>query len=362
MVIAGFLAPSLFADWQGQAALLDQLRTAYPRTVLDAGGIKVVRPGTVLVVQLNGLQANPLKSDPFKNRFEDGQVSAGARKPPVAVPYRLPNNPFAPQPRYLAVYEKVYLLDLVSGGDARGDALVLTVQTCGTCDPSAADSTKPYRASISFNFYSGFLAATDLKRAQDAIGMLLAYSQTAAPESAQPATAPARQDTPQAQPATDPERPTLRHADEPQAPAQNQTAVAEPPAQPTKFPVLTPPPPPPETNPATPAQPPTLRRPGEGQAQTQPVAEPTTQPDKLPELKQPPAPPAGAKAEIKTEVKPPDTTTEVKPNIEIGWTRDKVEAALGKPGNTVKDRGQEIYLYEHMKVVFEHGKVVGSSK
>ena len=101
MMTAGFLALSLFADWQGQAALLDQLRTVYPRTVLDIGGIKVVKNlGTVLVVQLNGLQANPIKSEPFKNKFEDGQVGAAVRKLPSQVPITIPNNPFGAKPRY----------------------------------------------------------------------------------------------------------------------------------------------------------------------------------------------------------------------------------------------------------------------
>jgi len=343
MLTAGFLAPSLFADWQGQAALLDQLRQAYPRTVLDPGGIKVVKPGTVLVVQLNGLQANPIKSEPFKNKFEDGQVSAVARKLAAQVPLAIPNNPFGAKPRYLAVNEKVYLLNLESRGDAHGDALVLTVQTCGTCDPSAADSAKPYLASISFNFYSGFLAATNVTHVETVIGSLLAFPYIAPAVSAQPTP---QQDRPQAQAQTvDPGRPTLRHADEVQAPDQTQTPAGEPATQLAKFPELTPPPPPAETKSATPAH-------------TQaPVAEPTTQPGNFPKLTPPPAPPAGPKTEVKTEVKP-----ETKPDIEIGWTREQVEATLGKPGNTVKDHGQEIYLYEQVKVVFEHGKVVGSSK
>jgi hypothetical protein len=118
------------------------------------------------------------------------------------------------------------------------------------------------------------------------------------------------------------------------------------------------PPPPAGTGPATLAQPPTLRRPDEVQPQTQTtLGEPATQPVKFPELTSPPAPPTGAKPETTAEVK-----SETKPQVEIGWTRDQVEAALGEPGKKVKDRGQEIYLYEHVKVVFEHGKVVGSSK
>jgi len=346
MLTAGFLAPLLFADWQGQAALLDQLRTAYPRTVLDTGGIKVVKPGTVLVVQLNGLQANPIKSEPFKNKFEDGQVGAVARRLPSQVPITIPNNPFGAKPRYLAVNEKVYLLNLESRGDAHGDALVLTVQTCGTCDPSAADSAKPYLASISFNFYSGFLAATDVTHVETVIGSLLAFPYVAPAVSAQPAP---QQDRPPVQAQTeDPGRPTLRHADEVQAPEQTQTPAGEPATPPARFPDLTPPPPPStETRQATQSQPPTLRRPGEGQAQTQtPVAGPATTPDNIPKLTPPPAPPAGTKPEINTEVKP-----------DIGWTREKLEASLGKPDKTEKSNGQEIYLYKYVKVTLVKSKV-----
>jgi hypothetical protein len=349
MLITGFMAQSLFADWQGQSvkgSLLDRLRAEYPLTVMDAGGIKVVRPGAVLVVQQNGLQANPLKSEPFKNKFEDGQVSAGTRKLPGV---DLPNIPFMAKPRYLAVNEKVYLLNLEIKGDARGDVLALTVQTCGTCDPSAADSAKPYHASISFNFYLGFLAATDFNHVQSVIGSLLALAYVAPAVSAPPAPQAAQQD---------PGRPTFRHADEVQSQAQTQTPVGESTTQPAKFPDLTPPPPPPppvETKPATQAPPPTLLRPDEAQAQARKAGgEPAAQPVRPPDL----APPAETKPEIKTDVKPETktaATAEAEP--EIGWTRDRVEAALGKPGSTEKSRGQEIYLYKHVKVTLVRDKV-----
>src|SRR5580704_5937128 len=61
-----FPAPLLLA-WQDQARkaeLINQLQTAYPLTVMD--GIKVLKPGTLLVIQQDGIQANPMKLGPSR--------------------------------------------------------------------------------------------------------------------------------------------------------------------------------------------------------------------------------------------------------------------------------------------------------
>jgi hypothetical protein len=76
------------------------------------------------------------------------------------------------------------------------------------------------------------------------------------------------------------------------------------------------------------------------------------------EVRDQPAPPRPieTKPEVKAEDKP-----EPRPEINIGWTPDQVVAALGKPGKTDKsERGREIYIYEHMRVTFEKGKVASS--
>src|ERR1700722_17213712 len=228
VLITGLLSPALFADWQDQApkgSLLNQLQAAYPLTIMDATGYKVSKPGTIFEIQLDGIQANPMKAPPFANTFEDGQVVAGGHSAVSRfMPGGLPKKPFAAAPRPLAAKEKVYLLKM----DARDDAVIFTVQTCGTCDPAAVDpSHKPFVASISFKFIKGFLAVTNLKQVKDAIGALLLVPDAGAASDAQPA-AGAAQNSQQSAP---------------------QTQAPPPPAAPdppVKFaPIQEPPPPPP---------------------------------------------------------------------------------------------------------------------
>jgi hypothetical protein len=227
MLITGLLTPALFADWQDQApkpSLLNQLQTAYPLTIMDATGYKVSKPGTTFEIQLDGIQANPMKSPPFQNTFEDGQVVAGGHSTVSKfMPGGLGKKPFAAPPRTLAAKEKVYLLKM----DARDDAVIFTVQTCGTCDPAAVDpSHKPFVASISFKFIKGFLAITNVKQVKDAIGALLLIPDAGADAAAQPAAGAAQQ-----------------NAQQTQAQAPVQAAAPDPPV---KFePIKEPPPPPP---------------------------------------------------------------------------------------------------------------------
>jgi len=232
VLITGILAPALFADWQDQApkgSLINQLQTAYPLTIMDVTGYKVSKPGTTLEIQLDGIQANPLKSAPFQNTFEDGQVVAGGHSTVSKfMPGGLSKKPFAAPPRTLAAKEKVYLLKM----EAKDDAVILTVQTCGTCDPAAVDpSHKPFVASISFKFIKGFLAVTNLKQVKDAISALLLVPDAAATTdaAAQPAGQPAAAAAPQNAPQSAPQTPV-------------QAAAPDPP--PVKYGDIAPPPPP----------------------------------------------------------------------------------------------------------------------
>jgi hypothetical protein len=212
-------------DQVPKSSLINQLQNAYPLTVMEADGFGVAKPGTILEIQLDGIQANPMKSPPFQNTFEDGQVVAGGHSTMSKfIPGGLSEKTFAAAPRTLAAKEKVYLLKM----DAKDDAVIFTVQTCGTCDPAVIDLThKPFVASISFKFIRGFLAATDLKRVKDAIGTLLVTS--AAATDAQPAADAAQQNT-------------SRNAQQTQAPPPAQAAAPDPP--PVKYGDIAPPPPP----------------------------------------------------------------------------------------------------------------------
>src|SRR3984957_7126543 len=81
VLITGLLSPALFADWQDQApkgSLINQLQTAYPLTIMDATGYKVSKPGTIFEIQLDGIQANPMKSPPFAILSKTGKLSPEA--------------------------------------------------------------------------------------------------------------------------------------------------------------------------------------------------------------------------------------------------------------------------------------------
>jgi hypothetical protein len=322
LVIAAFFAPSLLADWQDQAPkgeLINQLQALYPITVMEANGFKVVKAGTVFVVQKNGIQANLMKSGPFLNTYEDGQVVAGGHGVRGKLSPGGIKGAFSP-PRTLAAGEKVYLLNML----VRDDGIVMIVQTCGICDPAAVDPAhKPYSASIQFNFIKGFWAATDLKHVQVAIGSLLAFPRAAPAVSTPPAVQVTQDDL---------ERPTLRRTDG--GPPQTQSGAGGATDQPVEYDSLPPPPPPPPTTP--PKTGPTPLRPEEIQAQAHP---PRTEP----------------KTEIQPEIKVRPKTV-AKPDI--GWTQNQVKAALGEPDRTDKPRGQEVFRYKDMSVTFEHGKVV----
>jgi hypothetical protein len=220
-LITGLLSPSLFADWQDQApkgSLINQLQATYPLTIMDATGYKVSKPGTTFEIQLDGIQANPMKSPPFQNTFEDGQVVAGGHSLlSKGLPGGFRKSPFAAPPRTLAAKEKAYLVNM----EAKNDAVIFTLQTCGTCDPAAVDpSHKPFVASISFKFIKGFLATTNLKQLKDAISVLLLVPDAAATDTAQTPPAAQQQQTQAAPPPP------------PDPPAQKFDAIAPPPPPP----------------------------------------------------------------------------------------------------------------------------------
>lgn len=181
--------------------LAQQLHSTYIETMMDPGGLKVSKPGSILVVQIDGVMANPNKGKaaPFPNAFEDGQV-----KPDTTM--GLIKNPLSrlrasSAERALTVGEKVYLLKT----ELNPDSIALTVQSCGDCDPKVPDPAhQPFRAKVTFKFLRGALGSTDMKHVQQTIEKVFKFpdaasdtgtatGDAAAGGSAQPAPAPAEQ-------------------------------------------------------------------------------------------------------------------------------------------------------------------------
>ncbi|HTX36561.1 MAG TPA: hypothetical protein VME43_16140 [Bryobacteraceae bacterium] len=173
--------------------LAQQLRAVYPETEMDANGLKVVKPGAVLVVQADGLQANPMKSGPFANTFAEGQFVRTESRSEKAARFGLAIPQRRQVERPVAVGAKVYLLNT----EFNPDSIVFVVQTCGDCDPKAVDpGFQPYRAKVTFKFVRGALADTDAKHVRQTIEQVFKFPEGAAPAAEPQAPPPPAQAPP----------------------------------------------------------------------------------------------------------------------------------------------------------------------
>jgi hypothetical protein len=176
ILLASSLTSLIHAAPQG-GNLVQQLQSTYIPNVLDASGIKVAQAGSILVVQLDGVQANPRGrlSQPFANSFADGQIQMkgglGTR-----IPFGGP-RPSMGTPRTLASGEKVYLLKT----EVKDNNIIFVVQSCGTCNPKSVDPAhQPYRAEVDFKFIKGALAGTDFKSVQGVIEQVFKFQEAEA--------------------------------------------------------------------------------------------------------------------------------------------------------------------------------------
>lgn len=181
--------------------LAQQLHSTYIETMMDPNGLKVSKPGSILVVQVDGVMANPNKGKaaPFPNAFEDGVVKPDATMGLIKNP--LSRLRASSAERAFTVGEKVYLLKT----ELNPDSIALTVQSCGDCDPKVPDPAhQPFRAKVTFKFLKGALGSTDMKHVQLTIEKVFKFpdaasdtgtatGDAAAGGSAQGAPAPAEQ-------------------------------------------------------------------------------------------------------------------------------------------------------------------------
>jgi hypothetical protein len=160
-----------------QGSLIQQVQTKYVPTVMDASGIKVATPGTILVVQLDGVMvASKSKlSGLYYNEFKNGVIGPDGNLVKIGLNHRAFN------PHALAVGDKVYLLKV----DTSATSITFQVQSCGTCDPKAVDpSHHPAQAEVAFKFVRGGLQGTDFNQVKQVIEKVFML-----PEDVPPATA-----------------------------------------------------------------------------------------------------------------------------------------------------------------------------
>jgi hypothetical protein len=161
---AGLLNPELEDP---AARLIRQIEMSYMPTIMEPNGLGVALPGTIMVVQKEGLTASPAAQPPI-SIHGSGLVRAGANAAKV-----------------LAIGDKVYLKR-----DITDDGIVFYVQTCGSCDPSAPDPANvPYDAIVTVRFQRGYLGVTDLAHVRQVVGEALTFADAPSASPASPTAA-----------------------------------------------------------------------------------------------------------------------------------------------------------------------------
>jgi hypothetical protein len=172
-ILLANILPGIMQAAPQSGNLVQQLQSTYIPNVMDASGIKVAQAGSILAVQVEGVQANPRGrlSQPFANSFADGQIQAKTGLT-SKIPFGGP-RPSVGTARALAAGEKVYLLKT----EVKDNNIVFVVQSCGTCNPKAVDPAHtPYRAEVDFKFIKGALAVTDFKSVQNVIEQVFKFA------------------------------------------------------------------------------------------------------------------------------------------------------------------------------------------
>jgi hypothetical protein len=148
-----------------------QLTAQYAVTRVGANGA-VLQGGQVLVVQQDGIKANlaSVNRSYYSNEFKNGKVtqSLGAKI------IRMPVVPGAYN--FIQMGAKVYLTHL----EVKEKEIVLSVQTCGICNPAAADPLA-FRSAVAFQFPKGYLQTADYASIQATIGKLFAIDTSTPP-------------------------------------------------------------------------------------------------------------------------------------------------------------------------------------
>jgi len=191
-LVAGiFLSGPAPAQNPPAPSLLDQLRTQYKitRTGMEGTTIKILDPGTVLVIQKGGiLGANPTNMLPCPTTFDNGNL-----KSPNAVCKAM----IGENGRFLDNGEKVYVTKIDI--DLKKEKVSFGLIECDSCN--GVQDASSYKATVAFQFPKGYLEGADAGQVADTVGLLLtvdggsnAQQPNAAPAAAaapDPAPAPA---------------------------------------------------------------------------------------------------------------------------------------------------------------------------
>lgn len=158
-----------------KVSIEQQLLTRYPPTKLAGDKLRIVTPGTVLVVQMGGMAASPLNEFAFANNYKDGRIKRSAASALI----------HDAKSRDLIVGEKVYLLKT----EVKDNGVVFSIQSCVACDGAEIDLYQMgFRASLTFQYAKGYLETADFAQIQRDIGQVFTVVGMRNPEPVAPPT------------------------------------------------------------------------------------------------------------------------------------------------------------------------------
>ena len=168
LIVAVLILVSAPAWAQGAAppSLLDQLSAQYQpvKTGLDASGIAITQPGTVLVVQKGGiLGVQPSSAVVCPAKFEKGEL-----KHPSAFCSAMVKS----VSRYFTTGEKVYV-SKIDVKPEKGE-VSLHLLDCDSCN--GAENPAYYKSEVVFQFPKGYLTPAVVSKVEDAIAQVLTIS------------------------------------------------------------------------------------------------------------------------------------------------------------------------------------------
>ena len=160
VLIAGiFNASSANAQDTSAASLANQLKAQYKlaKIVPESNSYKVAEPGTLLVIQKDGIFGVPMASNSV-----DPVVYA------IQKDTNLHHSSAGPSTWKFGVGHKVYLskVDI----DAKHEKVLFTIVEC---DPSNPAKPSYYKSVVDFEFPNGYLAAAEVGQIEDVISQVL---------------------------------------------------------------------------------------------------------------------------------------------------------------------------------------------
>jgi len=161
IVCLGLFAASSAAAWAGSHdALKEALEAKYQLTKTGIDRIRVTQPGTVFVVEKDGISGDLASDMTFlNNKVHDGQVAqAGGFM--AAMQGKTTS-------RDLKAGDKVYLFNV----DVKDDQVQFFIITCDTYDVNVHGSTKQtrYKAQLSFELGKDFMATATPEAVEKAV-------------------------------------------------------------------------------------------------------------------------------------------------------------------------------------------------